>query len=412
MLRRPGSGRTVSIHALGTSPVTTLPGTAPDGRGALTAQWAGADLPEADIAAWRALHARALEPNPFYAPDFVLAGLRHLPQCERLRLLMIWRETGAARTLAGVFPLADGRTRYVVPAPVRVAADLYGNLSTPLIDTERPAETWSAMLDALAASGTRALLLPYGHRGGPSQTALTEVCSATARQTAVLGRHERALLHSSDDGATYLRATLETRRRKEADRQRRRLAEQGELDFHIARSADEVDAALTAFLDLESTGWKGRRGTDLKSAPGTAAFIHDLARGMAHDGTIRIVSLTSGKRLVASGIVVLSGRRAFYIKTTYDEALSRFSPGLLLTLDLTKHLLDDPQIADADSIAVADHPMIDHIWTDRFPIETVLVACRPGSDPVFSLIAGLERLRERVRTSTSEIRAKFADRGS
>jgi CelD/BcsL family acetyltransferase involved in cellulose biosynthesis len=378
----------------------------------LTAQWAGADLPEADIAAWRALHSRALEPNPFYAPDFVLAGRRHLPQGERMRVLMIWRDAGAARTLAGVFPLADGRTRYVVPAPVRVAADLYGNLSTPLIGTDRPADTWSAMLDALAASGTRALLLPYGHKGGPSQLALTDACATTGRQSDVLGGHERALLRSADDGATYLRATLETRRRKEADRQRRRLAEQGELRFHIARSTTDIAAALDAFLDLEARGWKGRRGTDLKSAPGTAAFVHDLARGMAHEGTIRIVSLTSGEHLVASGIVVLSGSRAFYIKTTYDEGLARFSPGLLLTLDLTRYLLDDPQIADADSIAVADHPMIDHIWTDRFPIETVLIACRRGADPVFRLIAGLEKLRERVRTSTSEIRAKFADRGS
>lgn len=402
----------MAINALGTPPVTALPGSTAEERGALKAHWAGADIPDADIAAWRALHARALEPNPFYAPDFVLAGLRHLPQCERLRLLTIWRETATARILVGIFPLADGRTRYVVPAPVRVSADLYGNLSTPLIDTERPDEIWSAMLSALEAAGTRALLLPYAHSGGRSQIALANACSASGRQITVLTGHERAFLQSSEDGATYLRATLETRRRKEADRQRRRLAEQGELGFHIARSADEVSAALDAFLDLESKGWKGRRGTDLKSAPGTAAFIHDMARGMADAGTIRIVALTCGERLVASGIVVLSGSRAFYIKTTYDEGLSRFSPGLLLTLDLTRHLLDDPQIADADSIAVADHPMIDHIWTGRLPMQTVLIACRPGTDPVFRLIAGLERLRERVRTSTSEIRAKFSERGS
>jgi CelD/BcsL family acetyltransferase involved in cellulose biosynthesis len=381
------------------------------GRGTLTAQWANVDLPEADIAAWRALHARALEPNPFYAPDFVLAGLRHLPDGERMRLLMIWRETSTARTLAGVLPLADGRRRYVLPVPVVVAADLYGNLSTPLIDPENPCEVWTAILAALDAAGLRALLLPNAHRDGYSQIALAHACSETGRAVAALDNHERALLRSREEGATYLRATLETRRRKEADRQRRRLAEQGELEFRVARSPDEVSAALEAFLDLESAGWKGRRGTDLKGAPGTAAFIRDMARGMATQSAIRVVSLTSGERLVASGIVVLSGTRAFYIKTTYDEALARFSPGLLLTLDLTRHLLDDPAIADADSIAVADHPMIDHIWTARLPVETVLVACRPGSDPVFRLAAGLEKLRERIRISTSKIRAKFADRG-
>jgi hypothetical protein len=106
----------------------------------------------------------------------------------------------------------------------------------------------------------------------------------------------------------------------------------------------------------------------------------------------------------------VAGRRAFYIKTTYDEDLARFSPGLLLTLDLTAYLLDDPGIDDADSIAVADHPMIDRIWTERFPVASVLIATGPGRGTLVRLAAKLEALREELRVRSARVRTIIRER--
>jgi len=60
--------------------------------------------------------------------------------------------------------------------------------------------------------------------------------------------------------------------------------------------------------------------------------------------------------------------RAFFFKLGIDERFAKFSPGVQLTLDLTRHLCADPAIATADSTASADHPMINPIWRGRFAI--------------------------------------------
>ena len=73
--------------------------------------------------------------------------------------------------------------------------------------------------------------------------------------------------------------------------------------------------------------------------------------------------------------------RAFFFKLGIDERFAKYSPGVQLTLDLTRHLCADPAIASADSTASADHPMINPIWRGRFAIGDVLIPLR-RNDPV------------------------------
>ena len=56
------------------------------------------------------------------------------------------------------------------------------------------------------------------------------------------------------------------KRRRELDRQLRRLCETGSVSFMSARTATEIEAAFNMFIALEASGWKGRRGTALAAA--------------------------------------------------------------------------------------------------------------------------------------------------
>ena len=98
-------------------------------------------------------------------------------------------------------------------------------------------------------------------------------------------------------------------------------------------------------------------------------------------GMAEIVTLSSGSEPVAAGLVLRQGRRAFYFKIAYDEKVAKLSPGVQLTLDLTQRLCADPSIDDVDSIAVARHPMIDHVWRDRLAVADLLVPTQPGALP-------------------------------
>ena len=346
------------------------------------------------LPAWQDLADRALEPNVFFGPELALAGMEHLPGGGHVRLVAVWRGAGPERRLVGALPVVVPRTRHINPFSVRRAAEFYGTLSTPLVDPERLGETLLLILRALRGSGHAGLLLPFLHAAGPVAAAWEAVCRRDGIPQVTLGQHGRALLRSPLPGAEYVRATLETRRRKEADRQRRRLADEGDLRFAVAREPDDVRRGLDAFLALETASWKGQLGTDLQHAPGGAAFIRAAAQSLAARGSFQVATLALGGTIIAAGLVARQGTRAFYIKTTFDEAFARFSPGLLLTLDLTAHLLDDPAVADADSIAVADHPMIDRVWTERFAVASVLIATRPGGSAAFRAAAATERLRE------------------
>lgn len=343
---------------------------------------------------WADLAACALEPNVFYGPAFAQAALAHLPEGRSARLLLVWRGEGETRRLVGLLPLVCARGRFLNPVPVGRAGAFYGTLSTPLVDPDRPAETLAAMLEAAARAGLAALLLPYLHEDGPIRAAIADIAASSGRPIERLGGHARAMLRSPLGGRDYARATLDAKRRKEVDRQRRRLADQGALAFSLARSEAEIGPALDAFLALEAAGWKGRSGTALSLAPGAAAFIREAATAGAREGRFAVASLGLDGRVIAAGLVASAGRRAFYCKTAYDEDFARFSPGVLLTLDLTAHLLDDPGIDDADSIAIADHPMIDRIWTARFPVGSLAVATRPGGGVAFRGAVAVERSRE------------------
>ena len=95
-------------------------------------------------------------------------------------------------------------------------------------------------------------------------------------------------------------------------------------------------------------------------------------------------------------MVLRHGKRAYFFKIAYDEALAKSSPGVQLTLDLTRHLCSDPAIAEVDSTANAYHPMIDKIWRQRMAIATSLIPLR-ANDPFIGAIQFLIHARERTR---------------
>ncbi len=156
--------------------------------------------------------------------------------------------------------------------------------------------------------------------------------------------------------------------------------------FEVARKPDEIKPALETFLQLEASGWKGQRGTALVQDAGDATFIRRAVPALARNRAMRDRhACTPARRRLPRGIVLRHQDRAFFFKLGIDERFAKYSPGVQLTLDLTRHLCADPAIASADSTASADHPMINPIWRGRFAIGDVLIPLR-RNDPMVALI--------------------------
>jgi hypothetical protein len=102
-------------------------------------------------------------------------------------------------------------------------------------------------------------------------------------------------------------------------------------------------------------------------------------------GDARIARLDREGRMIAAAVVLRAGTRAFYWKTAYDETLAEYSPGVQLTLEMSRSLERDPAIALTDSCALPGHPMIDRLWPGRLDLIDAAVALRPGAAPGLSL---------------------------
>ncbi|WP_349628554.1 GNAT family N-acetyltransferase [Bradyrhizobium sp. JYMT SZCCT0180] len=356
---------------------------------------AGALTPLTDIPAaqWRALSERVAEPNGYYLPEWELAVNASARGRVGASALSAWSDAGE---LTGLMPVISMWRAYRIPLPVWVSADPYGSLSTPLLGGDHAEQAAERLLDGARKAGAHALMLRDMSLDGAAMKAFTEMLARDGLTPRVLQSHVRAALDATLDPDELLREGLGPKKLKELRRQRNRLGDHGEVHFDIARTPAEVTAALETFLNLEASGWKAKRGTALVQHPGDAAFIRRATCALAATGQCEIVTLRAGETPVAAAIVLRHQDRAFYFKLGVDERFSKFSPGVQLTLDLTRHLCADPAIRLVDSTANADHPMINPIWRGRLAIGDVLFPLRRG-DVVATLAQTALTLRKLAR---------------
>jgi hypothetical protein len=378
-----------------------------------------AALASIPVEEWRALAERAIEPNGYYLPAWELAVNASAHGRTGVSALGAWRDaspnelvpsgdpTSEPARLIGLLPVVSLWRACKIPLPALASASPYGTLCTPLLDRGLAEEAANGLMSEARKAGAHALILRDVSLNGAAMKALTLALRQDGLQPIILHSHLRACLDARREADEVLRDALSAKKLKELRRQRNRLAGHGAVRFAVARTVDEVARAVEVFLALEASGWKGERGTALRQDTGDLSFIRSATRGLAETGQCEIVTMHAGETPVAAAVVLRHQDRAFYFKLGIDERFAKFSPGVQLTLDLTRHLCADAVLATADSTASADHPMINPIWRGRLKIGDVIIPLR-RNDPVVSAIRAAltarRRLRELARAAVHRLR--------
>jgi CelD/BcsL family acetyltransferase involved in cellulose biosynthesis len=322
-------------------------------------------LGEDELVAWRALAARALEPNPFFEPEFLLPAHRHL-EAAGVSLLV----AGSDDDWSACMPVATGRLRRVIPA-IGTWRHLYSFLGTPLVAGSDPAPLEELVRTALMQRSLATL--EWFTADGPVASVLDRAVSDAGPARVGAMAFDRAALHR--DGGGGLLERMPRRRRHELQRQRRRLAEELEAPLECVDRAGEP-SAVERFLELESRSWKGREGTAMLTRSSHAEFFRGVCEGFATMGRLQLFELHGAGRTVAMKCNLVAAPGLFTFKIAHDEELGRFSPGVQLEVDNAERFLET-DLDWMDSCAAPDNQTFNRLWPDRRPL-TTLVLARPG----------------------------------
>jgi CelD/BcsL family acetyltransferase involved in cellulose biosynthesis len=360
-------------------------------------------------AAWEDLAARALEPNIFFEPGFALNAARHISRGAEPEFLFCWELTDpeARGRLLGVWPLLSPQSRFSSLA--RVWRHDLGCSCAPLLDRAAALSVMGRMMLWLRERRSRltAIETPLLIETNSAYAVIGEHARRAGLPFTVVERRERAALDASQTGVGA-RDFISSRKRKELQRQYRRLRERGAVAFHEARDGPELLAQIEAFMLLEARGWKGRKGTAFLNNADRATFLRAMSRTLGREGKCRLYWLSLDRNMIAGNIVLLdAGGKACFWKTAYDEDHASLSPGVLLTVDMTDRLLRDKDVVLVDSCAISNHPMIDHLWRGRLRVADAMLAAAPDRPLAFNGLVQRERFRRRLKEKAKAALARI-----
>ncbi|MEA2480878.1 MAG: hypothetical protein QOJ07_2800 [Thermoleophilaceae bacterium] len=317
------------------------------------------------VAAWRDLADRALEPNPFFEPEFLLAAAKLYPATE---LLTVSR---GARLIAAMPVRRVGRWRKIPARTLWIWRHTDAYLGTPLVDRDEPRAALGALLDwAVGDRGSGLVAFEWLGTGGPVEAALHAALEERGLESLVYEEFDRAALDRRE-AADYLRAKVSKSRARELRRLRRQLTELLRENLVTANRAGDPDA-VEGFLRAEASGWKGRAGTNFASGDAYAEFFRDLCERFHAAGRLQLLVMSAAGVDVAWKVNLIAGDVVYCFKIAYDEEYARFSPGVQLELENVEIFHGTPA-AWSDSCADSDNEMINRLWPDRRAIATVLV---------------------------------------
>jgi CelD/BcsL family acetyltransferase involved in cellulose biosynthesis len=354
---------------------------------------------------WRELAARALVPNVFYEPAFALAAAPVFGR--EVGAVLVWSGT-APRKLLGFFPARVETRRYGLWLPVLVGwTHPFAPFSAPLVEREAAEPVIAAWLAHVAGSTALPglLLLPYLPEQGPFAVALAAILRRAQMPAADFNRQTRALLAPGGNRSAYVEQALGPDQFRELRRTARRLNDLGALLFTTATEPDAVAAATDDFLALEASGRKGKSGASAACDDEICGFIKTAIKGLAAERKVAIDRVFLDGRPVAVAITLRSGDTAWLWKVAYDEALARYSPGVMLAASLTKELVNDASIERTVSCITANHRVMNRTWSDQLALCDLLIAARP--DAPFTRAQRLETMRSMAVAASDSVRRLF-----
>jgi CelD/BcsL family acetyltransferase involved in cellulose biosynthesis len=232
----------------------------------------------------------------------------------RLQICAVWR----GGELAALFPLRRVRGR------LEALANVHSPVFTPFACDERALE--AVVAEVLARRED--LIVPALPTDGPAFALLIDRATRAGRFTAVTPAYDSPIAETA--GVRDYGQRLSPKTRRELGRLRRKLMRETSAELTLIQRPADLESELQRGLEVEASGWKGRRGTAVLSSPATATFYRRVAQAFHAEDRLRLSSIAVDGRLVAFDLDLLDHGRLYGLKAGIDEEFKRFGPGFVL----------------------------------------------------------------------------------
>ena len=334
--------------------------------------------------------------------DLVRAMPRPSPFMLHGWLVEWWRQFGDGASLAVVTARRHDRLVGVAPMyvrrshGVRVARFLGGHESALADLLLAPGEAQSTGSDLLAELRRQ----PFDYAdffGVPEVSAL-----ARAGGPPQMRRIDAPVLDMPDGWDTAYAAKTSAKKRNLHRRRLRQLCEIGDVDFTVGRTKRELEPLLEDAFRLHALRWQGRPdGSSFGTETGQRFHRAALGR-LADDGVLRIVLMRVGGQPAAFHYFFALDGVMIVHRLGFAPALSRYSPGLVATLETLRIASQDGLTrveflggSERYKIELADRlePLSEAIGLARNPLGTAAAHQRLGLIRLRTTLKRSERLQ-------------------
>jgi CelD/BcsL family acetyltransferase involved in cellulose biosynthesis len=358
------------------------------------------DLSAADIAGWRELELRALEPNIYLTYDYVALLSRHLIPETDIRVIVVAKAKVGGVDYRAVLPVMQKRGVARFPFPHYVGLhSIYSFLGGVLIDREHPLLAARQLFSHLRGRSWRVFGLRFVHLPLCTEQALIVQRAARLEGFRCWENHRqhRPWLRMARDGQPGLLGHLSRGRIKSTARRRRQLAELGTVHWRSVSGRDITQQHIDRFLDLEHQGWKGHEATSLRSNPEHQRFFVELVQSLQASDRVFFNELLVGDATVSSTVNFRLGDAAFAFKIGWDPDYAKYGVGTLNEISFLEALCGGGWSLTSVDSGAEEGSYLASLWPDREAVGTGIYASNPVANVFLFCARGCRNLARAVR---------------
>ncbi|NQT93265.1 MAG: GNAT family N-acetyltransferase [Lentisphaerae bacterium] len=134
-----------------------------------------------------------------------------------------------------------------------------------------------------------------------------------------------------------------------------RASRAGTVTFETARTGEELERAFPEFLRIESSGWKGEKGSAIEHNTRVTGFYRGLAESFAKRDACEIHLMRLDGKAIATEFCLVVNDTCYTVKTGYDEEYRNLSPGMLMMEYIVKRCYEDLSLVTVNLVTAASY---------------------------------------------------------